>query len=402
MNRFRQSLSRILAIFMKETIQLRRDRVTFIMIISIPVFQLVLFGYVINNDPRHLPTAVLVGDESRFTRTILSSLRNSEYFDLTERFTSHESAETAMMRGDILFIITIPPNFSRDILRGETPSILVEADATDSVTVGGAIAALNQLPQQLALKDFEGILGQNNSGISSRLSSSAAPLTESSVHSSSSQPISFEVRVHRKYNPEVITQYNIVPGLIGVILTLTLVMLTALAITRERERGTMENLLSMPATPLETLYGKITPYILIGLLQVTFILVIAIPLFKIPFEGKLWELYLSAFLLILANLTVGVLISSVARSQLQAMQMTIFWFLPNILLTGFMFPIAGMPIWAQWISRIIPLTYFHHLMRGILLKGMTGAELWHDLWPILLFTTLTMFVAVRTYRRTLD
>ena len=378
MNTWSEKWSRFIAIFIKETIQLRRDRLTLAMIVAIPLVQLILFGFVIDNDPRHLPTAVILGDESLYSRTILATLRNSDYFDLKERYTSSEEADEAMLRGDILFIITIPPNFQRDLLRGESPAVLVEADATDSVAVGSAVAALAQLPQVVAER----------------------PLADSPSVDPESAPL--EVRIHRRYTPEAITQYNIVPGLIGVILTLTLVMMTALAITRERERGTMENLLSMPATPLETLCGKIAPYIFLGLIQVTLILAVALPLFRIPFEGKLWELYFAALLLITANLALGVLISAVATNQLQVMQLTLIWFMPNILLTGFMFPIAGMPQWAQWLSLILPLTWFHHLVRGILLRGATGGQLWPDLWPIMIFTVMVMFIAVRSYRRTLD
>jgi ABC-2 type transport system permease protein len=279
----------------------------------------------------------------------------------------------------VQFVLTIPPDFTRRLLRGDRPPLLLEADATDPSATGNAIAAALQLPQSVASKDLTGPL---------------APLA-------GGQP-PFEVRVHSLYNPEGITQYFIVPGLMGVILSMTLVLMTGLAITRERERGTMENLLAMPLTPLEVMSGKVVPYIFIGLIQVSIILGAAWVMFHVPFEGSLVTFYCAALFFIAANLTVGISLSSLAQNQLQAMQLTMFYFLPNILLSGFMFPFQGMPAWARVIGEVLPLTHFNRLMRGILLKGNGWPDLWTDVWPIALFIVVVMFIALRFYRRTLD
>jgi ABC-2 type transport system permease protein len=363
----------------KEFLQLRRDRITFAMIIGIPIIQLTLFGFAINSDPKHLRTGLLVHDHSEFTRTFVQSMAASNYFDFVPDMPSEEAARSALARGKVQFVLTIPPDFTRRLLRGEHPPLLIEADATDPSATGNAIAAALQLPQSVATKDLTGPL---------------APLADGQ------QP--FEVRVHNLYNPEGLTQYFIVPGLMGVILSMTLVLMTGLAITRERERGTMENLLAMPITPLEVMSGKIVPYVLIGLIQVTIILVAASLMFRVPFEGSLLIFYWASLLFIAANLTVGISLSSLAQNQLQAMQLTMFYFLPNILLSGFMFPFQGMPLWARFIGEILPLTHFNRLMRGILLKGNGWADLWTDMWPIVIFMVVVLFVALRFYRRTLD
>ena len=363
----------------KEFLQLRRDRITFAMIVGIPIVQLTLFGYAINSDPKHLLTGLLVQDHSEFTRTFIAGMTASNYFDLAQEFPSEEAARAGLARGQVQFVLTIPPDFTRRLLRGDRPPLLLEADATDPSATGNAIAAALQLPQSVASKDLTGPL---------------APLA-------GGQP-PFEVRVHSLYNPEGITQYFIVPGLMGVILSMTLVLMTGLAITRERERGTMENLLAMPLTPLEVMSGKVVPYIFIGLIQVTVILGAAWVLFHIPFQGSLLTFYCAALFFIAANLTVGISLSSLAQNQLQAMQLTMFYFLPNILLSGFMFPFQGMPAWARVIGEVLPLTHFNRLMRGILLKGNGWPDLWTDVWPIALFIVVVMFIALRFYRRTLD
>ena len=363
----------------KEFLQLRRDRITFAMIVGIPIMQLTLFGYAINSDPKHLLTGLLVQDYSEFTRTFVAGMKASNYFDLVEELPNEEAGRVALARGKVQFVLTIPPDFTRRLLRGERPALLLEADATDPSATGNAIAAALQLPQSVASKDLVGPL--------SHLGSGQAP---------------FEVRVHSLYNPEGITQYFIVPGLMGVILSMTLVLMTGLAITRERERGTMENLLAMPITPLEVMSGKMVPYIFIGLIQVTIILVAAQLMFHVPFQGSLVTFYCAALFFVAANLTVGISLSSLAQNQLQAMQLTMFYFLPNILLSGFMFPFQGMPRWARFIGEALPLTHFNRLVRGILLKGNGWPDLWTDTWPIALFIVLVMFVALRFYRRTLD
>jgi len=373
------SLSRWWGIVQKEFIQLRRDRITFAMIIGIPIVQLLLFGYAINSDPRHLPTAVIASDQSEFTRSYLAAMRNSGYFQFVAELPDEAAGRVALARGDVLFVVNIPSDFTRRLLRGEHPAILVEADATDPVAAGAAIASLRQLGAAVAAKDLRGAL---------------APLVPG--------PAPFEVRVHALYNPEGSTQHNIVPGLMGIILTMTMVMMTGLAMTRERERGTMENLLAMPVQPLEVMSGKIIPYIFIGLIQATIILLAAVFIFHVPFFGSIAVLYGVALLFIAANLTVGITLSSVAKNQLQAMQLTFFYFLPSILLSGFMFPFRGMPEWAQAIGSLVPATYFMRLVRGVLLKGNGWVELWPNIWPMMIFTVVLMAVAVKFYRRTLD
>ncbi len=373
------SWSRWLGIVAKEFIQLSRDRLTFGMIIGIPVIQLTLFGYAINSDPKHLPTALVIAEHSEFSRSILASLANSDYFTLVGEAPDERAAARMLATGAVQFVVTIPPDFSRRLIRGERPALLVEADATDPSATGNAIAALNQLAQSALAHDLTGPL---------------APLA--------AQPGAFEVRIHPLYNPEAVTQYNIVPGLMGVILTMTMVMMTGLAITRERERGTMENLLATPATALEVMTGKIVPYVLIGLTQVTIILILARLLFGVPMVGSLALLYGAVLLFIAANLTLGLTFSSLARNQLQAMQMTFFFFLPSMLLSGFMFPFRGMPGWAQAIGEVLPLTHFLRIVRGILLKGNGMAEVMHEAWPLLLFMLVVMLLGLRTFRSTLD
>jgi ABC-2 type transport system permease protein len=363
----------------KEFLQLRRDRITFAMIVGIPIIQLTLFGYAINSDPKHLLTALLVHDHSEFTRTFIEGMKASEYFDVVGELPDEETGRALLARGNVQFVLNIPPDFTRRLLRGEHPSLLLEADATDPSATGNAIAAALQLPQSVASKDLTGPLAS--------LAGGAAP---------------FDVTLHRLYNPEGITQYNIVPGLMGLILSLTLVMMTGLAITRERERGTMENLLAMPIRPIEVMSGKIVPYIFIGLIQISIIMLASRLMFHVPFQGNVVTLYCAALCFIAANLTVGISLSSLAKNQLQAMQLTMFYFLPNILLSGFMFPFQGMPAWARFIGEAVPLTHFNRLVRGILLKGNSWTDLWTDIWPIALFTVLVMFVAVRFYRKTLD
>ncbi|MGE8613817.1 MAG: ABC transporter permease [Achromobacter veterisilvae] len=373
------SWSRWWSMVLKEFLQLRRDRVTFGMIVGLPIMQLALFGYAINTDPKQMPTAIVAADHSPFTRSFVAAMKSSDYFRITEELDDEEAGRAALARGRVLFVLTIPPDFSRSLLRGERPALLIEADATDPTATGLAIGAATQLSQAVAAKDLTGPLAGLAGG----------------------QP-PFEVRVHRLYNEEQVSQYNTVPGLMGVILTMTLVMMTGLAMTRERERGTMENLLAMPVRPIEVMTGKIVPYIAIGLIQASIILLAARFVFHVPFQGSLLSVYLAALLFIAANLTVGITLSSLAQNQLQAMQLTMFYFLPSILLSGFMFPFQGMPVWAQYLGNLLPLTYFNRLIRGILLKGNGWWDLWPSIWPLLLFTAVVMTAAVKFYRRTLD
>jgi len=373
------SWSRWVGIIVKEFIQLRRDRLTFGMIIGIPVLQLVLFGYAINADPKRLPTAVLSADSGPYSRSLLAAMQTSGYFRL-DRFVAHENElEDLLARGEVQFAVTIPENFGRKLVRGERPVLLVEADASDPAATGNAIAALSQIAFSSLQRDLAGPLAD------------LKPV-----------PPPVEMRVHRRYNPEGVTAYNIVPGLIGTILTMTMVLMTGLAMTRERERGTFENLLATPALPIEVMTGKIVPYILIGLIQVSLIIGAALLLFEVPMQGNALLLYFVVLIFIAANLTLGITFSSIARNQLQAMQMTFFFFLPSILLSGFMFPFRGMPDWAQWLGSLLPLTHFLLLVRGIMLKGNTLIDLWPQIWPILLFMVVVIGIGLRFYKRTLD
>jgi ABC-2 type transport system permease protein len=373
------SWSRWVGIIVKEFIQLKRDRLTFGMIIGIPVLQLILFGYAINADPKRLPTAVLSADSSQYSRTLLSAMQTSGYFRIEKQVSTEKELEELLAHGRVQFAITIPENFGRKLVRGERPALLVEADASDPGAVGNAVAALAQIASNSLNRDLSGALAE--------LKAVPPPL---------------DMRVHRRYNPEGVTAYNIVPGLIGTILTMTMVLMTGLAMTRERERGTFENLLSTPALPIEVMTGKIVPYILIGLIQVTLIIAAALLLFEVPMQGSPVLLYFVVLLFIAANLTLGITFSSIARNQLQAMQMTFFFFLPSILLSGFMFPFRGMPEWAQWLGSLLPLTHFLTLVRGIMLKGNVLHELWPATWPILVFMLVVIAIGLRFYKRTLD
>jgi ABC-2 type transport system permease protein len=375
------SLSRIMAILSKEFTQLVRDRLTYAMIIGIPIIQLLLFGYAINSDPKHLPAAVLVQDQGQFSRSILGALQRSDYFDI--RYASRSPAEMDRLieRGSVQFAITIPGDFTRRVVRRDKPEILVEADAADPAATGGAVAALAQLPQYALISDLKG-----------PLAASAAPTT--------TQP--FEVIVHRRYNPESVTAYNIVPGLVATILSMTLVIMTALAMTREVERGTMETLLSTPVRPIEVMIGKLTPYVMVGIIQATLILTLARVLFGVPMAGGWPALILGLFLFIVGSLSLGFLVSTVARNQLQAMQMGFFYFLPSILLSGFLFPFRGMPHWAQWIGSVVPVTHMLRIVRGSMLKGVGIADALQSLGALALFVLLVATLAVRQYRTTLD
>lgn len=373
------SLHRFLAIAIKEFVQMRRDRMTFGMMVGIPLIQLVLFGFAINSDPKHLPAAVVMADQGPQARTLLQAMKNSEYFAFVQQSTSEAEADGLLARGEVQFVINFPPNFTRDLLRGDRPVMLVEADATDPAATSNAIGSLRTLIGSALQNDLKGPL--------SYLAGTDPPV---------------EVRVHARYNPEANTQYNIVPGLMGVVLTMTMVMITALAITRERERGTMENLLSMPTRPFEVMTGKIIPYIFVGYVQVTLILVAAHFVFGVPMTGSLILLLLAAFVFISANLAVGIMFSTVAKNQLQAMQMSFFFFLPSLLLSGFMFPFRGMPPWAQMLGEVFPLTHFLRIVRGILLKGNSVADIAHQFWQIALFAAVVLFVGVKRYRQTLD
>ena len=373
------SWHRLVAMVVKEFIQMKRDRLTFAMLVGIPLIQLTLFGFAINSDPRYLPTAVLSADNTAFSRAILASLQTSNYFRVTEIAPDADALERAVALGRVQFAVEVPVGFGRDLLRGDRPGLLVIADATDPSATGPALGALDRLVQ-VAL----------------------APLLDGSLQPLAPVPSPVELRVQRRYNPEALTQFNIVPGLIGTILTMTMIIMTALAMTRERERGTMENLLAMPVRPLEVMVGKLAPFVLVGAIQVGVILVAARLLFGVPMEGDPLAMALGLLVFIVANLGVGFLFSTVASNQLQAMQMSFFFFLPSILMSGFMFPFRGMPVWAQTIGEALPLTHFLRIVRGVMLKGSGVAETWPEVLPMLGFLLVVSVLAIARYRQTLD
>ena len=370
------SFRRFLAVLRKEWIQVRRDPMTLRMIIALPVMQLFLFGYAINADPKHLPTGVLSSDHSRYERTIIAALHNSGYYDIRV-LPSEAAGERALAAGEVLFVINIPPNFERSVDRGETPQILVDADATDPTTIGNATAALSSLTAALN-RDLPPTL---------QFEPAKPP---------------FQFVVHARYNPEQLTVLNIVPGLVCVVLTFSTLIITTLSITRERERGTMENLLAMPVRPIEVMAAKIVPYIAIGYVQVILILAISSAVFDLPVRGSLFLLVLALGLFIASNLALGFTFSTIASNQMQAMQMAQFTLLPSILLSGFMFPFLGMPVWARWAGEIFPTTHALRIVRGILLKGNDAGAILPELWPIAAFTAVAAVVAVWCYRETLD
>ncbi len=377
MGRF--TFHRLWAIVLKEFVQMKRDRVTFAMMIGIPLLQLLLFGFAINSDPKHLPAALRTADDGPFARTFAWALKNSGYFTFVRETGSEAEAQRLLQLGEVQFVVDIPVDFTRKLLRGERPTILVEADATDPAATGPALSALRAVADNVLDRDLTGPLARLR----------ARP-----------GPVDFEIHAH--YNPENITSYNVVPGLMGVVLTMTMVVITALAITRERERGTMENLLATPVRPTEVMIGKIIPYIIVGYVQVTLILLAARFIFGVPMLGSIALLYAVSLLFIAANLAMGITFSSLAQNQLQAVQMAFFFFLPSIMLSGFMFPFRGMPDWAQWVGTCLPLTHFLRIVRGILLKGNGPAEIAPEIWPILLFVVIAMTVGIKRYRQTLD
>jgi len=378
-----QALARMFAIALKEVQQMLRDRLTFAMAAGVPILQLVLFGYAINTDPKGLPTAVVSQDTSPMARSLVAALQTSGYFRIVEGSAdapmSESRGDALLQSGDIQFLVVVPGDFGARVVRGERPAVLVAADATDPSAAGNAIAALSQLSSTALSRDLRGALASH------------AP-----------QQPPFEVRVQRRYNPEGLSRYNIVPGLVGTILTMTMVMLTALAMTRERERGTMENLLATPVRPLEVMVGKILPYVVLGYVQLGVILGAAFLLFDVPMVGSATLLLAMIGVFMLANLGVGFTFSTLARNQLQALQLTFFFFLPSMLLSGFMFPFRGMPTWAQALGEALPLTHFLRIVRGVMLKGSGAAELLPELWPMLAFLAVAGGIALMRYRQTVD
>lgn len=358
---------------------MRRDRLTFAIMIMVPIMQLILFGYAIDTDPRHLPAAVELRDEGPLTRSLLAAMKQSSYLDIVARVATDEEGERLLRSGEVSFLIVVPENFERDFVRGDRPEILIAADASDPVASGGAVSAMREIAARGLAADLE--------RLPAKLRGAAAP---------------YDIVVHRQYNPTGETAYNIVPGLLGVILTMTLIMITSIALTRETERGTIESLLSTPVRPIEVMIGKTTPYILVGVIQASIVLGAAGLVFGIPFTGAVWAFVAGVFVFIFTNLMLGYLISTVAKTQMQAMQMTFFVFLPSLLLSGFMFPFAAMPLWARAIGECLPITHFLRIVRETTLKGAGLADITGDLWPLLAILTVLAFAALRRFRQTLD
>jgi ABC-2 type transport system permease protein len=373
------SLRRIWALLVKEVLQMRRDRLTLAMILGIPLMQLCLFGFAINMNPRNLPAILSVADNGPLARSLIAALENSGYFQIVAETKSPQEARQMLQKGAALFVVEIPPDFTRDIVRGATPDLLIEADATDPAAGSYALAAFNNLATTALRDDLVGPLAARAQG-----------------------PPPFNLVSHLLYNPESITQYNIVPGLLAIILTMTMVLMTCLALTRERERGTYENLLAMPATPLEIMIGKIAPNVVVGAIQSAIILAMARYVFHVPMVGSFTLLAAGLAVYIIANLAVGYTFSTIAENQLQAMQMTMFFLMPAILLSGFAFPFQGMPEWARWLGEVLPATHFLRIVRGVLLKDNGIAEIWPDLWPLFAFTGVAGAIALARFRRTLD
>lgn len=370
------SWGRLAALIRKEGIQVMRDRMTLRFIILLPIMQLFLFGFAINTNPKNLPTGLLAAEPSKYERTIVAALKNTGYYDI-RMLRSEAEAERALKQGTLLFVVQIPPNFDRSVDRGETPSVLIDADATDPTTVGNATAAL--------------------SGISTALTRDLPAGRKPPNHAAA-----FSFIVHARYNPEQLTVFNVVPGLICIVLMFSTLFATTLSITRERERGTMENLLSMPARPVEIMIAKIAPYIVIGYLQVAVILISSSTIFGLPLYGSLALLLAALGVFIASNLALGVTISTLSANQMQATQFAQFLILPQMLLSGFMFPFYGMPPWAQWVGQIFPTTHAIRIVRGMLLKGDGFWDIVPELWPMGLFALMMVALAVRSYRETLD
>ena len=373
------SIRRLYAIVLKELIQMRRDRVTFVMMLGVPLVQLILFGYAINLDPKGLPAALVTPSQDQYTRAMVTALENTGYYRFDHVMESAEGADRLLEDGTVSFVVTIPSDFARRVIRGDHPQILIEADATDPSVASGAISTLSTVAAQALLRE-----------------------QSAEVQASREKSNQLEVVVHRLYNPEGITQYNIVPGLLGVILQLTMVMMTSMALTRETERGTMENLLAMPASPLEIMLGKVIPYLMVGAVQVVVVLGAAGVLFGVPFVGSMLLLLVGISIFVMSLVLLGYTFSTLARSQMQAMQLTFFFFLPSLMLSGFMFPFRGMPGWAQALGEIFPLTHFLRVIRAVMLKGTDFVTISNELGALLLFVFLYAGLALLRFRRTLD
>ena len=369
--------NRFWAMTVKEFIQMTRDRMTMVMMVTLPLMQLLLFGYAINTTPHHLPTAVMLGESTDASRAVIAALRNTDFFKIQSVVTEEGEMDRLLQSGEALFVVEIPLNFERDLRRGDTPQILVAADATDPVASSSALGAL------------AGVIGSSLAGLPH-------------IRIDAEQPPPFEFVPHRRYNPAGKSTFNIIPGLLGTILTMTLLVFTALAVTREIERGTMENLLAMPITPLEIMMGKIMPYVFVGLFQAGLIIIAGLFLFNVPILGDPWSLTGLTLLFVVTNLSIGYTFSTIAQNQLQAVQMSVLFFLPSILLSGFMFPFAGMPKWAQYIGEALPLTHYIRIVRAIMLKGADITMLGYDSLMLATIALAAIIIAVSRFNQTLD
>jgi ABC-2 type transport system permease protein len=370
------SFKRLYALVRKEWIQVRRDAITLRTIIALPIMQLFLFGYAINTNPQHLPTGLLSVEHSKYERTVIAALRNSGYYDI-HMLTSEAEAERALAQGELMFVLAFPPNFDRSVDRGERPSVLIDADATDPSAIGNATAALATVTAALE-RDLPPVMR-------------AVPTAPA-----------FQFVIHARYNPEQLTVLNIVPGLICIVLMMSTLFMTTLSITKERERGTMENLLVMPVRPIEVMLAKILPYVFIGYVQVMLILIASAAFFQLPLRGSLATLVMALGLFIACNLALGITFSTVSANQMQAIQFAQFMLLPSFMLSGFMFPFRGMPAWAQWIGEVFPTTHAMRIVRGVLLKGVGTPDILPELWPIAAFMVAVVAIAVWCYRETLE
>jgi ABC-2 type transport system permease protein len=373
------SWGRVSAVFLKELVQMRRDQMTFSILLIMPIMQLLLFGYAINTDPRHMPAVIEAREDGPMTRALLASMKASTYFDIVKVVTNAGEGDALLEAGEATFLVVVPEGFERRLVRGERPQLLIAADASDPVAAAGAVGALPRIVE-----------------------TAFAPFLEGTLSGLAAGPPPYEVIAHKRYNPAGITAFNIVPGLLGIILTMTLVMITSIALTRELERGTMETLLATPVKPSEVMIGKTTPYIFIGAIQTALVLVLASLLFGIPVTGSLSALLAGISVFVLANLMLGYLISTVAKTQMQAMQMTFFIFLPSMLLSGFMFPFAAMPVWAQSIGEGLPLTHFLRIVRETILKQGDFTSIANDMWPLAIILVALTTLALLRFRRTLD
>lgn len=378
MNRF-FSFTRLYALLVKEVIQMSRDRITFAMMLGVPLMQLILFGFAINNDPKNLPAALVTVSQDHYSRAMVTALELTGYYRFNHITSSAAAAEALMANGTVAFIVTIPSDFARRVTRGDHPQILIEADATDPSVASGAISTLGRVAAQALTREEGG--------------------TQQAAERNAKK---IEVVVHKRYNPEGITQYNIVPGLLGVILQMTMTMMTSMGLTRETERGTMENLLALPASPVEIMLGKILPFLFVGAVQVLVVLLASRILFHVPFVGSMALLLSGILIFVFALVLFGYTISTIATTQMQAMQLTFFYFLPSLLLSGFMFPFRGMPLWAQYLGETFPLTHFLRVVRAVMLKGADFQAVSQPMAALVLFALIFMAIALLRFRRTLD